>query len=300
MRSRSIRISVTIILILGIAIAALGFKNINVDIPGFPKLVRNGTGPLGLKLGLDLRGGGHLVFQADTGTRFDVTFIDDVTATDLNSALEELRFGDDDVALEDFQIFSLGPNRFQIRTGILADDDPRRTGLGEALVEALGAVQVFQARVIEEPTPDQMEGVLDNITRRVNRFGTEEPIIQIFGDDRIIVQLPGASGSVTEIVLAEPAPGPEVDETLRTLLAEAGYVDFEVDRSDDSTFTVRSNTVNADIQSAAALAVNSEIGALSQFRVNSGIDEAKALIGQTAELVFKERTCQTQAVRPIH
>ncbi|CAI8004267.1 Protein translocase subunit SecD [Geodia barretti] len=38
-----------------------------------------------------------------------------------------------------------------------------------------------------------MQGVLDNITRRVNRFGTEEPIIQIFGEDRIIVQLPGAS-----------------------------------------------------------------------------------------------------------
>ena len=74
MRSRSIRIPITIILILGIAIAALGFKNINIDIPGFPRLERSGTGPLGLKLGLDLRGGGHLVFQADTGTRFDVIF----------------------------------------------------------------------------------------------------------------------------------------------------------------------------------------------------------------------------------
>jgi len=41
--------------------------------------------------------------------------------------------------------------------------------------------------------------------------------------------------------------------------------------------------------------VNAEIGALSQFRVNSGIDEAKALIGQTARLDFKERTCQTPA-----
>ena len=29
---------------------------------------------MGLKLGLDLRGGGHLVYQADTGTRVDVSF----------------------------------------------------------------------------------------------------------------------------------------------------------------------------------------------------------------------------------
>ena len=295
MRSRSIRISITIILILGIAIAALGFKNINIDIPGFPALVREGTGPLGLKLGLDLRGGGHLVFQADTGTSFDVTFVDDVAFSDLNSILEELRFGDDDVSLEDFQIVPLAPNRFLIRTAILADSDPIRTGLNEALVDALGAVALFQTSVIEEPTPDQMRGVLDNITRRVNRFGTEEPIIQLFGDDRVIVQLPGASGSVTEIVLVEPATGPEVDETLRTLLAEAGYVGFVVDRSsDDVTITIRSNTVNADVQSAAALAVNSEIGPFSQFRVNSGIDEAKALIGQTARLEFKERTCQDE------
>ncbi len=295
MRSRSIRISITIILILGIAIAALGFKNINIDVPGFPEVVRDGSGPLGLKLGLDLRGGGHLVFQADTGTRFDVTFVEDVAFSDLDTTLEELRFGEDDLALEDIRIVPIGLNQFQIRTGILDDDDPRRTGLDQALADALGAVQVFQVLVIEEPTADQMKGVLDNITRRVNRFGTEEPIIQIFGDDRIIVQLPGASGSVTEIVLAEPAPDPEVEQALRGLLAVAGYVDFEVKRSDESTFTIRSNTVNAEIQSAAALAVNAEIGALSQFRVNSGIDEAKALIGQTARLEFKERTCQTPA-----
>jgi preprotein translocase subunit SecD len=67
MRSRSIRLSISIILILGIAIAALGFKDINIEIPGFPRIERDGTGPLGLKLGLDLRGGGHLVYQADTG-----------------------------------------------------------------------------------------------------------------------------------------------------------------------------------------------------------------------------------------
>ena len=295
MRSRSIRISITIILILGIAIAALGFKNINIDVPGFPEVVRDSSGPLGLKLGLDLRGGGHLVFQADTGTRFDVTFVENVAFSDLDTTLEELRFGEDDLALEDIRIVPIGPNQFQIRTGILDDDDPRRTGLDQALADALGAVQVFQVLVIEEPTADQMKGVLDNITRRVNRFGTEEPIIQIFGDDRIIVQLPGASGSVTEIVLAEPAPDPEVEQNLRELLAVVGYVDFEVKRSDESTFTIRSNTVNAEIQSAAALAVNAEIGALSQFRVNSGIDEAKALIGQTARLDFKERTCQTPA-----
>ena len=182
----------------------------------------------------------------------------------------------------------------------MAEDDPRRTGLNEALTEALGAITLFQSSVIEEPTLEQMQGVLDNISRRVDRFGTEEPIIQLFGDDRIIVQLPGATGSVTEIVLAEPgpdAPVPAVDAAavLPALLADAGYEDFRIEFKDERTFTVRSNTVSAEIQGRAVLAIASEIGQVALFSVESGIDEAKALIGATARLEFKERTCEDPA-----
>ena len=302
MRSRSIRISITILLILGIAIAALGFKDITIDIPGFPRIERDGMGPLGLKLGLDLRGGGHLVYQADTGTRFDVTFADDVSINDLITTLRGLRFGDDDSELEGLQVVPIGPNRYQIRTEILADDDPRSTGLNDALAEAHGDITLFQTSVIPEPTLEQMEGVLKNITGRVNRFGTEEPIIQIFGDDRIIVQLPGASGSVTTIGLAEPdpaAPAPEVEVDIFTdlprVLAEAGYEDFNIEFDDAMNFTVRSNTVSSQIQGQAFAAIVTQIGAVNRFEVISGIDDAKALIGQTARLEFKERTCENQS-----
>ncbi len=300
MRSRSIRLSISILLILGIAIAALGFKDINIDIPGIPQIKRDGTGPLGLKLGLDLRGGGHLVYQADTGTKFEVTFADEVDLDDLIAALEDARFGEDDLELEGLQFGPLGENQFQIRTDILDEDDLRRTGLQGVLAEAVGPITLFESSVIEEPTQAQMDGVLDNITNRVNRFGTEEPIIQIFGEDRLIVQLPGASGSVTEIVLAEPDPeadppaaGGEVDvfTDLPRILAAAGYEEFEIDFHDQMAFTVRSNTVNSDIQGTALGMIVTEIGQVAQFGVNSGIDEAKALIGQTAQLEFKERTC---------
>ena len=328
MRSRSIRLSITIILILGIAIAALGFKDINIDIPGFPTVERNGTGPLGLKLGLDLRGGGHLVYQADTGTKFDVTFAGDVSFGDVAATLQSLTFGEDNSALENLQVLPIGPNRFQIRTDILAESDPRRTGLNEALAEAHGDISLFRADTIGEPSVDQMQGVLDNITRRVNKFGTEEPIIQIFGDDRLIVQLPGASGSITEVTLTDPilagipdpvadgaedqdsgatepetpaAPSPEIKspdelaELLPALLTEAGYEDFDIDIEDALHFTIRSNTVNSATQSRAAIAITQQIGTLFSFGVNSGIDAAKALIGQTARLEFKERTCDSAA-----
>jgi len=302
MRSRSIRLSITILLILGIAIAALGFKDIDIDVPGFPRIERDGTGPFGLKLGLDLRGGGHLVYQADTGTRFDVTFADDVTINDLVTTLQGLRFGDDDSEFEGLQVVPLALNRYQIRTDILEDDDPRRTGLNDALAEAHGDITLFQTSVIPEPTLDQMQGVLENITGRVNRFGTEEPIIQIFGDDRIIVQLPGASGSVTNIGLAEPdpeAPAPEVPVDIFTdlprVLAEAGYEEFNIEFNDAMNFTVRSSTVNIETQGRALTEIVTQIGQLNRFEVTSGIDDAKALIGQTARLEFKERTCENES-----
>ena len=148
MRSRSLRLSITILLILGVAIAALGFKNINIDIPGIPRIERESNGPLGLKLGLDLRGGGHLVYQADTGTKFEVTFADEIDVDDFIVALESTRFGEEELELEGLQFAPLGPRQFQIRTDILTEDDPRHTGLQSALAESLGTITLFESSVI--------------------------------------------------------------------------------------------------------------------------------------------------------
>ena len=336
MRSRSVRLTFVILLILGLALAALGFRPINIDIPGLPALERDGAGPLGLKLGLDLSGGGHLVYQADTGSRFDVTLLEPVDWVVISEAINGFRFGEDELALEDYQIIprnvsvvqrEVPPDPvaedaepaegeepgggegeggedeappepefitvpvasiFQIRTPLLAPDDPRRTGLRDSIQESLGQVSVFQVVDIGHPTTDQMEGVLKNITARVNRFGTEEPIIQIFGEDRIIIQLPGASGSTTELSFTDP-----VDDIilLSDTLTGAGYLKVMVERVDDRSFRIISDTVGSETQSAARVAVSEAVAPVESFTVNSAIDEAKAVIGETALMEFKERTC---------
>ena len=208
-RGRSIRLSIFIVLLTAVAVASLSWRNINVDIPGIANLKRGADGPLGLKLGLDLRGGGHLVYQADTGTRFDVTYLDPISAAEVGDALEEMRFGEDELALEDFTVESRSLVKVRIRTQLLENDDPRRTEFRETMVRRLGTITDLQINTIEPPTVEQMEGALDIINRRINLFGTEAPIIQRFGDDRIIVQLPGASGSNTEIGFVEAAPDAE-------------------------------------------------------------------------------------------
>ncbi len=341
MRSRSVRLTLVIILILGIALAALGFRAINIDIPGLPALDREGAGPLGLKLGLDLSGGGHLVYQADTGSRFDVTLLEPASLDDIAASLEGFRFAPvsgegEDLALEDYQVFPRDvafvqreipptpvPEKpeaaegeepedgegeeeeappepefitvpvasiFQIRTPLLAADDPRRSGLRDAINESLGQVSTFQVSDIGQPSVDQMEGVLENITRRVNRFGTEEPIIQIFGDDRIIIQLPGASGSTTDLAFIDPVDA-DAQAGLFDALSSAGYQDAKIERVDERSFRILSGTVNSETEAAARDAVSEVIAPVQLLAVNSAIDEAKALIGQTALLEFKERTC---------
>ena len=93
----------------------LGFQTISIG--GFQRGAADT--PLGLSLGLDLQGGGHLVYQAN-----------------------------------------------------LTDPD---TG------------EVIQV------TPEQMDSLKRTIERRVNGAGLGEPIIQILGADRLLVQLPGVS-----------------------------------------------------------------------------------------------------------
>ena len=107
----------TVILIGVIVVLAgliLGIQTISIG-----DFQRGADTPLGLSLGLDLQGGGHLVYQAN-----------------------------------------------------LTDPDT-----GESL----------------EVSSDQMESLKRTIERRVNGAGLGEPIIQILGADRLLVQLPGVS-----------------------------------------------------------------------------------------------------------
>ena len=352
MRRRSVQLSILIVFILGLSIAALGFRDINIDLPGFPALVRGGDGPLGLKLGLDLSGGGHLVYQADTGTRIEVGFVNPTRQVIIDRALEnagivdyEVRQLDDrsyivttglleeavkdgldeaitftsitfsfdpefelpeeptvsDIVeeheLADYQVEQTGiDNFFRINT-TSALDDSQQADLESAIGEEIGELTDFTVETvstasfalseIQAPTPDQMEGVLDRINRRVNLFGTEEPIIQLFGEDRVIVQLPGASGSISQAEFAEPTTAAAVEG----ILTAQGYEDFTVNTESETEYEIRTVSINVNQQTALRGALSGGIGELNSFTTTGGIESAKALIGQTAQLVFKERTC---------
>lgn len=277
-RERSIRLSVLVVLILVVSAASLAFPEVRINLPGSNVFTRGSSGPLGLKLGLDLRGGGHLVYQADTETRVDAVFGEEITARQIVDAANEISIP---ISVKD-----KGNNTFTITSDVF--DVETRDRLEAGLNAKFNSLQTFQAIETPPPTADQMEGVLDIINRRVNAFGTEEPIIQTIGEDRIIVQLPGATGSITRVTFSEPVEREDVLTVLVRL--EQPFTSLEQDSP--RTFRIKTNTLGASRKDEIRNTLAEQLGVpVESFQVNSGIDEAKSLIGQTARLDFKERTC---------
>ena len=277
-RERSIRLSVLVVLILAVSAASLAFPEVRINLPGSNVFTRGSSGPLGLKLGLDLRGGGHLVYQADTETRVDVVFGEEITATQIVDAANKISIP--------ISVKAKGNNTFTITSDIF--DVETRDRLETGLNAKFESLEIFQAIETPPPTPDQMEGVLDIINRRVNAFGTEEPIIQTIGDDRIIVQLPGATGSITRVTFSEPVER----EDVLTVLVRLEQPFTSLDQDGPRTFRIKTNTLGASRKDEIRNTLAEQLGVpVESFQVNSGIDEAKSLIGQTALLEFKERTC---------
>jgi len=279
MRARSVRLSILILIILVISTATLGFKDINIDIPGF-ELSRGGTGPLGLRLGLDLRGGAHLVYQADTGTTIKATFTEELNNQITQEVIDGMGFSTSEVTF---------PEPMQVIIKVPTLNAEQLIELREVLELQYGEAEVFDVDETAPPTSEQMIGVLDIISRRVNLFGTEEPIVQRFGDDRILVQLPGASGSVVEVEFNAPTTLEDLD----LVLGSQGLERYTVETRSDRSYKVRTASLGPDQRVDLQTSLIDSIGDIHSFQVTGGVEDAKSLIGQTARLEFKERTCDT-------
>src|SRR4030042_5430869 len=77
-----------------------------------------------------------------------------------------------------------------------------------------GGVQlVYQADLVSAEDPaGAMSGLRDVIERRVNMFGVSEPVVQIQGQDRLLVELPGVTDVKQAIEMIGQTPYLEFDE----------------------------------------------------------------------------------------
>ena len=280
MRRRTVLLTIFILAVLAVSAVSLAFPEIHIGIPGVPRIDRASTGPLGLKLGLDLQGGAHLVYQADTGTVMTVTFPGEAAADTpaVEEALATVDYQGDVSQSEDGLTFRisgefLGPER--------------RDAVRQALIDAIAEPVDFITDDTPPPTNDQMEGVLSIISNRVNLYGTEEPIVQRLGDDRIIVQLPGASGSVVSVQFVENADV----EKLGSVILDQDY-GTDVESRGDNRFRITTQaTLDSSEREALRTILESEVGTIVNYQVTGSVDDAKRVIGETAQLEFLRRKC---------
>ena len=318
MRRRTIFLTLFIVAVLAVSVTALALPEIRIGIPGLGRLERAETGPLGLKLGLDLQGGAHLVYQAQTGTTLSIAYPDAAAPDDTgpndaapndaepdNAAPNDAEPSDaepDDAGVDaealraaladagyDGEVTQDGaPPIFTVTGAYLPPD--RRDAVRQALTDALGEPLTFAHSDQPPPTSDQMDGVLNIISRRVNLYGTEEPIVQRFGADRIIVQLPGRGGTVLTVFFDDDAD--VAPETVQTVAVHPDFAGYEITLPSDRQLRIAAPETLDNAQRDALLAtLTDEIGGVSSFQTSSGSEDAKRLIGETAQLEFLRRQC---------
>jgi preprotein translocase subunit SecD len=192
-----------------------------------------------LKLGLDLKGGVHLVLRVQT---------DDALRIHTQTTSEQLREALKTAGVPAASITVTGVDRFQV-SGIPPDRDAefRRIADDQATTNynrnagAGGTYEfVMRPNIANDMREQTVVQALQTIDRRVNELGVAEPNISRYGqsNDEILVQLPGVSDvarakeiisntAVLELKIVESGPAGTQEQLLQT---SAGKVpdDMEV------------------------------------------------------------------------
>jgi preprotein translocase subunit SecD len=145
----------------------------------------------GLKLGLDLKGGVHLVLRVQT---------DDALNLETVTEMERLRELLSTSSIQASNVSQVSPTQFKVEGIQDAQDAAFRQAAAE--VEAnfdrssgVGGVYTFTLKPNVQQTlrEEAVVQARQTIERRVNELGVAEPIIAQQGADQILVQLPGVS-----------------------------------------------------------------------------------------------------------
>ena len=179
-----------------------------------------------IKLGLDLKGGIHLVLQVKTEDAINVET--DQVITRFQEYFSKNNITYQTAAKE-------RPGRFSF-TGTLADQEGKARDIIDQYTadwdySFVGDRLTFTLKplVVQTLKDQAVNQTVETIRNRIDQFGVAEPLIQRQGADRIVVELPGVSDAqrvkdlikvkaVLEWKLVKAGPAP--DEA--TLLAEYG------------------------------------------------------------------------------
>src|SRR5688500_3975879 len=142
-----------------------------------------------INLGLDLKGGVHLVLRVHT---------DDALRTETETTAERLRDALTRSTVQFTKLEATSPTEFVVEG--VQDDAAIRTAAVDSEVnfERLsrpgGYTFRMRPNVVTQLREDTVQQALETIERRVNELGVAEPVIARYtGQDEILVQLPGVT-----------------------------------------------------------------------------------------------------------
>jgi preprotein translocase subunit SecD len=181
-----------------------------------------------LKLGLDLKGGVHLVLRVNT---------DDALRISTNTTSEQLREALRTAGVNVSSIAVTSPTMFRVE-GVPGDRDAEFKRVAADTTSASydqnagggGAYDfVMKPNIAQDQRQQAVDQALQTIERRVNELGVSEPNIALYGQafDQILVQLPGVSDvnraksiisntAILELKLVEAGPAPTREALLQS------------------------------------------------------------------------------------
>jgi len=170
------------------AYVASGVRRVKQDVTGAttPSLrddLRNG-----IKLGLDLKGGIHLVLQVQTADAYKVEADDASSRLNEENKAQNLGLG---------AVNRTGPDSFTVSVNENTDLDKLadlvKRNLSGWQYTRQGTEWVFSLAVPARKSiaDEAVQQAVETIRNRIDQFGVSEPVIAREGNDRIVVQLPG-------------------------------------------------------------------------------------------------------------
>ena len=141
-----------------------------------------------VSLGLDLRGGSHLLMEVDVKAAIAERMNGIVDAA--RTKLRETRIGYTGLAAQgDSAVFTVrDKDRINDIRSLVREIDPEL----EPVISADGQVTLrYSDRAVQAMKRSMVDQSIEIVRRRVDETGTKEPTIQRQGEDRILLQLPG-------------------------------------------------------------------------------------------------------------
>ncbi len=220
LRWKLLTVAVIFVLFFGVGVYPILAQHYGLPIPGWLAAKQ-------LKLGLDLKGGVHLVLRVQTDEALQLT-----TSTTSEQIREDLKSGNVPVGT----IAVTSPTSFKV-DGVPSDRDADFRRIADAQASTnyerssgVGGTYTFTMRpnIVNDLREQAVVQAQQTIDRRINELGDAEPNISRYGQtgDQILVQLPGVtdvsrakeiirSTALLELKLVEAGPAPTREALLQ-------------------------------------------------------------------------------------